>query len=180
MIILVGASASGKTVIAKLLASRYDIKKAITHTTRNKREGEVNGVDYFFVTKNEFLLMERMDEFVETTWYNGNFYGCSKAQVADDKCVVVDPAGLEHFLALGSERIIAFYLDADEETRRERMEGRGDKEEDILKRIENDRLVFNEDVKEKCRCVVKVEGKTIDELTDFIAAQYQKILAELN
>ena len=102
MIILVGASASGKTVVAKDLAARYGYTKAITHTTRPKREGEINGVDYFFVTKKEFLDMESRGEFVETTWYNGNFYGCSKAQVADDKCVVVEFAA-ELLLNFASE-----------------------------------------------------------------------------
>ena len=180
MILLVGASASGKTEIAKYLASHFGITKAITHTTRPMREGEKNGVDYFFVRKQEFLNMEMLDQFVETTFYNGNLYGCSKSQVADDKCVVVDPAGLDHFLALGSSHIVAFYLEADEDIRRERMLGRGDKPQDVEKRIENDRLCFNDEVKEKANVIIPILTYSVEELATSIYEKYQKILANLN
>ena len=100
MILLTGASASGKTEIAKLLAKKYGIVKAVTHTSRAPRVGERNGVDYFFVSKEEFLALKEQNKFVETTFYNGNYYGTSKAQVTDLKCVVVDPNGLKSFIAL--------------------------------------------------------------------------------
>lgn len=180
MIILVGPSASGKTEIAKRLASEYGIVKAITHTSRPMRDGERNGVDYYFVTKKEFLAMLDRKELVESTFYNGNFYGCSKKEVADDKCIVVDVAGLDHFLELQMGHIVAFYLDVDEETRRIRMIGRGDKMEDIVKRIENDRVYFDENVKEKCDIVVPVKDRSINELAEFIVTQYRKILAKLD
>ena len=180
MIILYGASASGKTEIAKYLSAKYGITKAITHTTRKMREGERNGVDYFFVSKQEFLDMENMGELVESTFYNGNLYGCSKAQVADNKCIVVDPAGLDHFLALGSSRVIAFFLDADEHQREQRMFLRGDKPEDIVKRLENDRLCFNDEVKEKADVIVLVGDKSVEELGDYLYEQYQKFLAKIS
>ena len=72
MIILYGPSACGKTEVAKLLASSYSIKKVITHTTRSKRVNEVNGVDYYFVTKEEFLSLKEQGAFVETACYNFN------------------------------------------------------------------------------------------------------------
>lgn len=180
MIILFGASASGKTEIAKYLAKKYGIIKAVTHTTRPIRNGEINGVDYHFVTKSQFLQMEENNELVESTFYNGNLYGCSRKEVADNKCIVVDPAGLNHFQQLGSSRIIAFYLDASESKREERMKSRGDKDEDIAKRLENDRLTFNADVKEKADIIIRVEDQTIDQLGDFIYEQYQKILAKVS
>ena len=55
MIILCGPSASGKTEVAKLLATKYNIQKAITNTTRPIRVNEVNHVDYHFTSKEEFL-----------------------------------------------------------------------------------------------------------------------------
>ena len=56
MIVLAGASASGKTEVAKLLAKKYGIVKIITTTTREKRVGEVDKRDYFFVSKIEEVL----------------------------------------------------------------------------------------------------------------------------
>ena len=74
MILLVGASASGKTEIAKYLQAHYGIKKVITHTTRPMRSGERQDVDYHFVSKEQFDQLKKEDSFVETTHYNGNEY----------------------------------------------------------------------------------------------------------
>ena len=67
MILLVGASASGKTEIAKYLRTRYGMVKAITHTTRAMRVGERQDVDYHFVSKDEFLRLKGEAAFVERT-----------------------------------------------------------------------------------------------------------------
>ena len=72
MIVLAGASASGKTEVAKMLAAKYGIVKAITTTTRDMRVGEANGRDYFFVSKERFLEMIKEGRFVEHTTYNDN------------------------------------------------------------------------------------------------------------
>ena len=91
MIVLAGASASGKTEVAKMLAAKYGIVKAITTTTRDMRVGEINGRDYFFVNKDQFKKMIEDGRFVEFTVYNDNLYGSTKDQIAMNKCVVVDP-----------------------------------------------------------------------------------------
>ena len=54
MILLAGPSASGKTEIAKILMKDFGIRKVVTHTTRPPRIGEKDGVDYHFVTREEF------------------------------------------------------------------------------------------------------------------------------
>ena len=69
MIVLSGASASGKTEAAKMLMVKYGIQKAITTTTRSMRLNEVNGKDYFFVSKEVFEQMIQDDRFVEHTLY---------------------------------------------------------------------------------------------------------------
>ena len=142
MIVLAGASASGKTEVAKVLVKKYGVTKIVTTTTRDKRIGEVNGVDYFFVTKEEFEKMILDDRFVEYTLYNGQMYGSTKDQIAPDKCVVIDPAGLRSYINLGNKDIVTFYLEADEETRHQRMILRGDDAQKIKSRIENDRIAF--------------------------------------
>ena len=81
MLILVGASASGKTEIAKRLGAVFNIKKAVTHTSRLPRKGEINHIDYHFVTPEEFIKLKEEGAFVETTFYNGNYYGCSKKEI---------------------------------------------------------------------------------------------------
>ncbi|MBQ2494305.1 MAG: guanylate kinase, partial [Bacilli bacterium] len=71
MILLIGASASGKTEIAKALFRLHGIKKAVTHTSRPIRPSETPDVDYHFVTEEKFLRLKEEGEFVETTDYNG-------------------------------------------------------------------------------------------------------------
>jgi guanylate kinase len=172
MIILVGASASGKTEVAKALAKKYGITKVITHTTRTKREGEVNGVDYFFITQKKFDELVSANALVEHTTYNGNSYGCSKAQISDTKALIVDPNGLKAFLALKDPHIVTFYLTASENTRLARMLKRGDKLEDAQKRIENDRSAFSFSKVGKTDYVVETEKRNIDEVADEIYKKY--------
>ena len=70
MIILIGPSASGKTEIAQILEKKYNLKKVITHTTREKRINEKENVDYYFVSKETFLDMIKQNKLVEYTFYN--------------------------------------------------------------------------------------------------------------
>ncbi len=145
MILITGASASGKTETAKELGVLFGIKKVVTHTTRNKRVGEVDGIDYHFVTKEEFNQLKALDVFVETTIYNNNYYGTSKKEIADDKVLVVETSGARVFLGLKDEHIMVYRLHASNQTRATRMRNRGDKEEDIQKRLINDVTRFADD-----------------------------------
>lgn len=173
MIVLSGASASGKTEVAKMLASKYGITKVITTTTRPMRVGEVNGRDYFFVSKDEFEQMIRNDEFVEFTIYNGNYYGSTKAQIGENKVIVIDPQGLKAYSQLGCQGIVTFFLNAEEATRLYRMLLRGDKESDAVKRIQNDKHVFNPTKLAKVDYKINSETQTVEEVTDEIYALYK-------
>lgn len=179
MILLIGASASGKSEIAKALASSFHINKAITHTTRAKREGEKQDVDYHFVSVETFLRLKEEGAFVETTFYNGNYYGCSKKEIAIDKAVVVDPQGLLNFLATGEKSIVSFLLEASKETRLARMSGRGDKKEAILSRIENDDIVFDRNNIAPCDFYLSTENKSIEELAKEVYSLYQSKINSL-
>ena len=172
MIILVGASASGKTEIAKKLYASFGMKKAITHTTRPMRQGERQDVDYHFVDKETFLSMKEKDLFVETTFYNGNYYGCSKAEVGDEKCIILDPNGVASFLALHDPHIITFYLKASEETRRYRMSIRGDEEKAIESRIVNDRVAFADDKIPPVDFTIACDEDSVDDLCERIHKLY--------
>jgi guanylate kinase len=172
MILLIGASASGKTEAAKLLHVKYGIVKAITHTSRTPREGERNGVDYFFVSKEEFLKLLSKDFFVEHALYNGNYYGCSKNQIDDGRCVVVEPNGLRSFLALKDHSIVTFFLEATEATREKRMLLRGDKLESILRRLEIDRKDFALENIAPTDYRIMTDDKSLEEVVDDIYVKY--------
>lgn len=179
MIVLVGASASGKTEVAKLLNVLFNIKKVVTHTTRPIRRSEVRDVDYHFVTEEEFLRLKDNDSFVETTFYNGNYYGSSKKEIGDDKVLIVDPAGLESFLSLNNSRIVTFFLEANEKTRFERMLLRGDSIENAKSRIANDSLKFPEEIKSKVNYVIDSEHLTLLDMTQKVYELYTNHLKEI-
>ena len=84
LIVLSGPSGVGKsTVIAKLLQKRTDIHFSVSFTTRSPREGEVNGVNYNFVDRNEFERMIQAGELLEYAEYVNNYYGTSLKVIQD-------------------------------------------------------------------------------------------------
>lgn len=176
MLILVGASASGKTEVAKLLFKKYGLVKAITHTTRERREHERNGVDYYFVSKEAFKKLLIEDFFVEHTEYNGNYYGCSKKEISDNKVVIVDANGLKSFNALKDKNIVTFLLYADESTRLQRMLDRGDALDEAQKRIENDKKDFSLENIGKTNFVINSSKNSAEEVAEIV---YKKYLVEL-
>jgi len=82
LIIISGPSGSGKgTVVKQLKSDKYAL--SISVTTRKKREGEVDGVDYFFRTEEEFVHMRENNEFLEHEAYVGHLYGTPRKYVEE-------------------------------------------------------------------------------------------------
>lgn len=172
MIILVGPSASGKTEIAKKLISNYYFQKVITFTTREKRKNEKNGIDYHFVSMDKFDELKEKENFVETTYYNGNYYGTPKNDMGLNKVLIVDPKGLKVFKKLNDESIVTFYISGSEEKRIQRMKDRGDDPQEIEKRILNDKKDFSYKNIGKTDYVIDGDNKTITELAKEIYDKY--------
>ena len=81
-IILSAPSGGGKTTIARaLLARRRDIGYSVSCTTRQPREGEKQGKDYYFLSRSEFLGKRQRDEFAESAEVHGNLYGTLRSEV---------------------------------------------------------------------------------------------------
>ncbi len=78
-IVLSSPSGAGKTTITKKLSQKYpNIKVSISHTTRKPRSNEIDGVDYYFVSKQEFEKLIKKDNFYEYAKIFDNYYGTSK------------------------------------------------------------------------------------------------------
>ena len=144
----------------------------VTYTTRAIRVGEINGVSYNFVTKEEFLKLKENNEFVESVCYNGNWYGTRKKDVSDDKIVILEPNGFQAFFKEMPNEIVSFYLQVSEVERINRMIYRQDKEDDIKKRIENDREVFK-NIPNIDYCIAN-ERITLVDLADKIYKLYKE------
>ena len=177
MIILIGPSASGKTEIAKKLISTFDYKKFVTTTTRNKRVGEIDGVDYYFISVDEFKENLANNKFIETTIYNNNYYGSYKSEMGDNKVLIVEPNGLKAFQSLNDPHIISFFIDSSEDDRYERMLKRGDEINDIKHRLHNDRKLFYENI--KTDFIIINKNKSLEELSNDINNLYLKKIKSL-
>lgn len=82
ILIVSGPSGAGKTTVVNLfLQDNADFTLSVSHTTRSRRANEIEGKNYYFVSKEEFLNMIERDEFVEWAEVYGNYYGTSKKEI---------------------------------------------------------------------------------------------------
>ena len=82
-VILSSPSGGGKTTIARqLLGRRNDVGYSISCTTRSPRNGERDGTDYYFLTKDQFLARQQAGDFAESAQVHGNLYGTLKSEIA--------------------------------------------------------------------------------------------------
>ena len=82
LVIITAPSGSGKTTLCKQILKKEDgVKFSISHTSRKMRQNEKNGIDYYFVTNEEFLDGINNDEFIEWNYHFDCYYGTSKSQI---------------------------------------------------------------------------------------------------
>lgn len=108
VVIIAGHSASGKSTVLEQLCEKHDFVKLVTTTTREPRPGEVNGVDYHFITKDEFKEQVANQQFLEHVEIKGNFYGSSLNEFNKDlngktPVIILDPIGTKEALSILSE-----------------------------------------------------------------------------
>jgi len=173
MLVMVGASASGKTEIAKILINQYHFKKMVTFTTRPMREGEKHGVDYYFLTPKEFLLKKENGDFIETVEYANHCYGTSFKEASQNRVLIVDPNGANVLYEKLNSRAVFFYLEASEAVRSKRMELRGDHLRDIKERIEKDREVFKKEALNHIDYYIDTNVKSLLALSEEIFLRYK-------
>jgi guanylate kinase len=136
--VLIGPSGSGKNRLADELQT-MGIPRLITDTTREPREGEEHGKDYYFLS--EFEFHKRLH--VEDTPYDGNNkYGLSvdefvtKTKTYDKTCVVLDRNGVENLKEKYGDMIKVIYVYTSSNEMFKRMLSRGDSTDKIVKRIQ--------------------------------------------
>jgi guanylate kinase len=173
MIVLVGASASGKTELAKILYQTFGYKKCVTTTTRPARLGERDGIDYHFLTDDRFKSLVELKAFYEVTEYSNRFYGIQKQDVIENGVVIVDPNGANALVDQADDVYVVF-VEASEELRTARMTSRGDLPEQVEKRVQGDRSVFQ--LKNFHRIDLHIYNEHVDlnELAQWVHEHYQK------
>jgi len=145
LLIISGPAGTGKgTVCKELLKRNKDIVFSVSATTRQPRVGEVDGVNYYFVTKEKFESMIENDEFLEYAYVHTNYYGTPKKFVLDQiekgeiVLLEIDVQGAMQIKKNFSEAVFIFLLPPTMEELKNRIVKRGtETEEDINRRYEN-------------------------------------------
>ena len=151
MVILSSPSGVGKTTITKKIHQKYPtFKISVSHTTRLPRSNEVNGVDYNFITSNEFEKLINEKKFYEYAKIFDNYYGTLKKNVDDlilnnDLIFDIDWQGTKQLSKFKNLKLIKIYLiTSNKKELKERLVARNqNSKEEVEKRFKS----FEEDVK---------------------------------
>ena len=159
IIVLVGASGSGKTTIGKEL-EKHGVENLLSFTTREQRSGEQHMVDYRFIDEAELGRQLLMGNVVEMTEYNGHKYGLLKRDVdyimssGSDVYFICDKNGASQIKEMYPEQCVTIFLKSDVKTMIDRMRRRGDDSESILSRVyhavSNNELEFDTSIHDYC------------------------------
>ena len=171
MFVISGCSGVGKnTVLGMMMKERSDLLFSVSATTRAPRPDEVDGVHYYFVTKEKFEEMIAAGEFLEYDAHAKNYYGTPRAQAEEKRerghvLLDIEPKGAAQVRQSVSDAILIFIMPPSMEELERRLRGRGDTPEDqVLLRLERagwemeqrswyDHVVVNDDVN---RCAEEI------------------------
>ena len=199
-VILSAPSGGGKTTIARrLLERRADVGYSVSCTTREPREGEVDGRDYRFLSQAEFVQARDAGEFAEWAQVHGCFYGTLRSEVLRvlntrrHVLMDIDVQGARQFAAAFVDTVLIFVLPPSGEVLKGRLAGRkSESRERLLVRLRNARaelgevgryhyVVVNDDLEravDQVSAIIDAEGLRHDRVHE-LEAQVEALIAQL-
>lgn len=184
--------------MAELQRKFPGLKRIITTTSRNLRNGEQNGVDYNFISEFDFRQKMEDEDFIEYVEYSGNLYGTEKSQILDnlnqDLIWRIDPsrAGqirefIKNFFDQNMaenllKRVLVIYLTVDDGTIIKRLKERGLSETEIQRRMQEDSRLWQEYKDNYDFVVENAPGhldKTVDKIIKIIRNHFPETANEI-
>ena len=178
LLVISGSSGVGKgTIIKSLLEKCPDLNLSVSCTTRGMRSGEVHGVNYFYLTREEFQAGIDNEEFLEWAEFSGNFYGTRKSYI--DNCLKnnknilleIDTQGALQIKRKMPEAILIFIAPPSLDELEARLRGRHTETEDAIQKrlnfvkleLENskqyDYIVVNDKVENAVSKIISIIGE---------------------
>lgn len=176
LFVISGASGVGKsTVLSRVMEQRDDLLFSVSATTRSPRPGEVDGVSYYFISKETFLEMIRQGEFLEYDEHMGNFYGTPKGQLEEKLSrghVILDiePNGAFNVRKNRPDATLIFVAPPSPEELERRLRSRGDTSEEQMQ-LRLQRVAWEMEQSRKYDRIV------VNDTVDACAAQILNIIA---
>lgn len=201
LIVLSGPSGAGKgTIHNELLKRDSNLTYSVSMTTRSPRDGEVDGVDYFFVSEEEFKKEIEKGSFLEYALVHGNYYGTLKKNVDDsldkglDVILEIDIQGALNVKEKASDAIFIFIMPPTMRELRDRLVKRGtETKEKIIERFKNaykevneiskyNYVVINDEVEsavKKVQAIMLAERCRVDRIEEFDLNNQEELVHEL-
>ena len=180
LFVISGASGVGKSTVLKLvMEGRDDLKFSVSATTRPPRPGEVDGVHYYFVTRERFEEMIRQDAFLEYDAHADNYYGTPRAQAEEKRergpvLLDIEPAGAKQVKQAAPDAVLIFIMPPSRQELERRLRSRGDtSEEQMQLRLERaawemdqrawyDYVVVNDDARRCADEILTIIANLVD------------------
>lgn len=174
LIVISGASGVGKgTVLGIMMEKRKDLSFSVSATTRPPRPGEIDGVHYYFITREKFEAMIAAGEFLEYDAHAANYYGTPRAQAEEKQThgpvlLDIEPKGAKQVKEKVPDAVLIFIMPPSVQELERRLRGRGDtSEEQIQMRMERatwemeqrvwyDHVVVNDDPERCAQEILKI------------------------
>lgn len=201
LIVVSGPSGAGKdTICQKLIKENSNIWMSVSMTTRKPRPLEKDGVDYFFVSSEEFENKINDNTFLEYASYNDNYYGTPKDKLEEklnegkDVILVIDINGAINIKKIIPSALFIFIMPPDMETLKNRLIGRKTESKDkVVKRfitaynevnnykkynyvVVNDKV---EDAVNKVKSIIQSEKCRVDRIEDIYLGNKEELIHEI-
>jgi guanylate kinase len=176
--VFTGPDGSGRKTVAQKVGTLFEIQRVLSYTTRPSRLYEKDGLDYHFITVEQFIEAEKNNEFIETIEIEGVFYGIKSKEIDtmfqqhQFVYLILNRQGSDLVKEVFGDKVIRIMIYADRNKVMSRLLERGDTTEVIYKNLER----FEDEMAYLKECDANVENYDLDETVEEVAEILKKYI----